>query len=735
MHDKLIKFASYFFLLTKYSHTEALLAAISGQSQEIRDYILNLDSSLQGFAVGTIKKNPGIDINNLGLKVSEFHNKLKLKENTMNDIAGSLPADLDPSIKGWTIIQIRKYPNHKDAIIKNIVQIASYVISNGINISNYTYESIMKEMSAIKLETAMPMDLKMFFDKITSLEQSKILGLEDDTLKKWFTHHLNKLRLAWIKNVLSSDNLTGLLPSFKELSERRDRGEFRGQEIPAHPLYDSKYNQLYEKIGDIKDWYASEHPDINQMSPLTVLEKSKNWHLMMAQQSGKYSPISRENIFYGPEGWADEQNNGYFFVELKLEGDLKQEGNLMSHCVGGYCESVDSGNSRIFSLRNVNNPYVPIITVETDGSTKMVRQDYGPDNSKIDEKYHEMVREAFVRDVTIEDFKKMRQADRQTDQINVIDDKSTSKEMLTKIYQIVKLDYKQPGDPHVDYYTNDLIFNLAQKPNLDFKIMEDIYQSYNGQFNIALSQNPNLPTYIIEDMINNILKSDVDDSLSYLIGLITNPNITPDILETLSKHDNVNIKWYVSINEKTKPETLVELFKTGDPQTLEGVAQNKNTPPEILTELSEGYVPYITIEVCKNPNTPAETLKNMMGSGNKNTIREIAKNTNLDYLEFEKLSKSLDYVIRQNIAENKGTPINILEVLSKDEFSSVRGNVAKNLATPPHVLAELSKDIEHWVRLNISYNENTPTEILTELTKDNDESVREAANNTLNRRR
>jgi hypothetical protein len=38
--------------------------------------------------------------------------------------------------------------------------------------------------------------------------------------------------------------------------------------------------------------------------------------------------------------------------EAHLAGQLAQEGNQMGHCVGGYCEEVASGESRIFSLRD-----------------------------------------------------------------------------------------------------------------------------------------------------------------------------------------------------------------------------------------------------------------------------------------------------------------------------------------------------------------------------------------------
>jgi hypothetical protein len=46
----------------------------------------------------------------------------------------------------------------------------------------------------------------------------------------------------------------------------------------------------------------------------------------------------------------------------ELEKALKNEGELMGHCVGGYCEDVISGQSRIFTLRDQKNK--PHVTIE-----------------------------------------------------------------------------------------------------------------------------------------------------------------------------------------------------------------------------------------------------------------------------------------------------------------------------------------------------------------------------------
>lgn len=46
-----------------------------------------------------------------------------------------------------------------------------------------------------------------------------------------------------------------------------------------------------------------------------------------------------------------------------LQDALKYEGDTMRHCVGGYCEDVASGRSKIYSLRDAKGQ--PHVTIET----------------------------------------------------------------------------------------------------------------------------------------------------------------------------------------------------------------------------------------------------------------------------------------------------------------------------------------------------------------------------------
>ncbi len=64
-------------------------------------------------------------------------------------------------------------------------------------------------------------------------------------------------------------------------------------------------------------------------------------------------------------GGETPEENGYTVIpvgERALEEALRYEGDQMGHCVGGYCDEVLSGSSRIFSLRDKKGE--PHVTIE-----------------------------------------------------------------------------------------------------------------------------------------------------------------------------------------------------------------------------------------------------------------------------------------------------------------------------------------------------------------------------------
>jgi hypothetical protein len=93
---------------------------------------------------------------------------------------------------------------------------------------------------------------------------------------------------------------------------------------------------------------------LNQMSIEKAIRRTAEYDAEKAKAMAKANAQSVEGMPI-----PKEYNDGYKWVELKHETDpaktksaLKSEGEMMGHCVGGYCADVESGEIKIFSLRS-----------------------------------------------------------------------------------------------------------------------------------------------------------------------------------------------------------------------------------------------------------------------------------------------------------------------------------------------------------------------------------------------
>lgn len=71
----------------------------------------------------------------------------------------------------------------------------------------------------------------------------------------------------------------------------------------------------------------------------------------------------------GPKEWDQAVSQYRENRRAALQKQLKYEGDTMGHCVGGYCDDVASGRSRIFSLRDAKGE--PHVTIETRPEAKV----------------------------------------------------------------------------------------------------------------------------------------------------------------------------------------------------------------------------------------------------------------------------------------------------------------------------------------------------------------------------
>lgn len=146
----------------------------------------------------------------------------------------------------------------------------------------------------------------------------------------------------------------------------------------------SDLNIYNNDIRYITDYFngAQDIPDsIWNMDFDQVFKLSEDWHETFKGKTDT-GPYETKDVVY-------DFGNGFTIVKVPPE-DLGTEGDNMGHCVGGYCDSVESGATTIFSLRNPKN--APHVTIEVDHSGR-VDQIKGKGNDAPVPKYRPMVKQ------------------------------------------------------------------------------------------------------------------------------------------------------------------------------------------------------------------------------------------------------------------------------------------------------------------------------------------------------
>lgn len=132
---------------------------------------------------------------------------------------------------------------------------------------------------------------------------------------------------------------------------------------------------------------------------------------------------------------------------LALEDALKYEGDTMGHCVGGYCDDVASGRSRIYSLRDAKGQ--PHVTVEVkpevtkSWAERLASKEY---DSVFDQAQKEL---GFVGDEHLSDSSKMKALSTKAQEI--ASSMYGEPEITNRIIQIKGKGNKKPNDEYLPF--------------------------------------------------------------------------------------------------------------------------------------------------------------------------------------------------------------------------------------------------------------------------------------------
>jgi hypothetical protein len=160
-----------------------------------------------------------------------------------------------------------------------------------------------------------------------------------------------------------------------------------------------KDNQVIENnevLIQIFDWVSRKKINILNYSFENALENSKKWHeenFSIKKTENTNSKDEDPTIIYRCK---DKKH----FFKLLTPFDLKDEGDMMGNCIGGYGEKVKNGKSIIISLRDEKN--MPHVDIEIDARTGESLQVRGKQNEDPIKKYKSLIIE-YVFNIMKED--------------------------------------------------------------------------------------------------------------------------------------------------------------------------------------------------------------------------------------------------------------------------------------------------------------------------------------------
>jgi hypothetical protein len=339
-----------------------------------------------------------------------------------------------------------------------------------------------------------------------------------------------------------------------------------GTNIPQRLGFDHVTDVLIEDLASGK----LKPEQLNQMSIEKAIRRTAEYDAEKAKAMAKANASSVEGMPI-PKQYDD----GYKWVELKHDTDpkrtekaLKSEGEMMGHCVGGYCPNVESGEIKIFSLRGPDGK--SHVTIEArpqfsmtlwrnanmdaiNSNPKLKEYDFNMRSLDDDNKYgRQMTERDYVREMTKE-MKKLG--------INPVEPPS-----YMELHQVKGKQNKRPDDKYQSYIS-DFIKNNPTKHEI-----VDVYELDNtnlmGVQNIA--DNGLVPKDIH-------FHPEVDKALAKL---------HPEIQESLKKSHSS--KDFSKVLDKEQ-ENKYNLFK----EVARDLArQNKNyvDKDDILNHIREKYL-------------------------------------------------------------------------------------------------------------------------------------------------
>lgn len=166
-------------------------------------------------------------------------------------------------------------------------------------------------------------------------------------------------------------------------------------------------------------------------------------------------------------------------------------------------------------------------------------------------------------------------------------------------------------------------------------------------------------------------------------------NMERDITQTRRntdiKENSQRVRWILSRNKGKEAEKLIELAdQTTDDTMLMAIAGSRYAPKDLLDNLSRLNNVGITLNVIRNDNTGPDTLNWIFYKGQNPTFyySDLARNKNTPEPILRTLyeKRHVNGGIPWSLASNESTPIDLLKKLANEKNKNVHQHLEKNKA-------------------------------------------------------
>lgn len=312
------------------------------------------------------------------------------------------------------------------------------------------------------------------------------------------------------------------------------------------------HNINLRKLRDMLDFVRQTKTDISKYKNFDdPLKDSEEWH----EQFKLKDKPEEELGDYETNVTVMTFPSGYKIVEVPSK-DLETEGKKMGHCVGGYCDVVESGETIIYSLRDKKNE--PHVTFEWDLNFGRFEQIQGKENKDPVKKYH-----PFIRDFALK--------------------------MGDKVAAI-EYGHKLTAKDYTEIITSDdteLKREVALRSKTPKKVLIKLALDKNSSVREYVAANPNTP--------KDVLAALATSPKEYVVAAAAqNPSTPPDALIAIASSQENNNHLKVAKNPNAPSEALAKLSNSNGRLVRELVANHPNTSKEILEKLANDTSPYVS---------------------------------------------------------------------------------------------------------------------------------------------